>query len=71
MLLIDTNLKINLIKFKRKTSLKQSFYIMYLLITRKMKRPIQIVKIKILLNGGDNVFNLESKRIYKKLKELI
>lgn len=44
---------------------------MYLLITRKMKRPIQIVKIKILLNGGDNVFNLESKRIYKKLKELI
>lgn len=71
MILIDTNLKINLIKFKRKTSLKQSFYIMYLLITRKMKRPIQIVKIKILLNGGDNVFNLESKRIYKKLKELI
>jgi len=71
LILIDTNLKINLIKFKRKTSLKQSFYIMYLLITRKMKRPIQIVKIKILLNGGDNVFNLESKRIYKKLKELI
>ncbi len=62
MILIDTNLKINLIKFKRKTSLKQSFYIMYLLITRKMKRPIQIVKIKILLNGGDNVFNLESKK---------